>query len=79
METNVFWGVAPCSLVEIYRCFKGAVSIIRAMMMVVAVSTPKRRSVSDGLCGATSQKTVIFLKWSCLMIENVKLNYFLTR
>jgi hypothetical protein len=24
MKTAVFWVVAPCSLLEVYRCFRGA-------------------------------------------------------
>jgi hypothetical protein len=24
MKTTVFWDVAPCSLIEVYRCFRGA-------------------------------------------------------
>jgi hypothetical protein len=28
LETFVFWVVAPCNLVEIYRCLRGAVASI---------------------------------------------------
>jgi hypothetical protein len=32
MKIDVFWVVAPCSLVEVYRRFTGVPSIIRAMI-----------------------------------------------
>jgi hypothetical protein len=47
MKITIFWDVAPCSLVEIERRFRGAFL--------------KRPSVFTRLHGTTSQKTVIFI------------------
>jgi hypothetical protein len=39
MNMTVFWDVAPFSLVEVYRRFRGAaISIIRSMMEAVITS-----------------------------------------
>jgi hypothetical protein len=39
MKMAVFWDVAPCSLVEVYRRFRGPCSIIRALMMEAATTS----------------------------------------
>jgi hypothetical protein len=49
----VFWDVAPCSLVEVYRSFRGACCFHH------------QQWVSTRLHGATSQTTVIFLRNYC--------------
>jgi hypothetical protein len=36
MKMDVFWVVAPCSLVEVYQCFRGACTIT---LMMEAAST----------------------------------------
>jgi hypothetical protein len=47
VKMTAFWDVAPCSLMEVHRRFRGAYCIIRAM--------------SDHWHGATSLKSVIFV------------------
>jgi hypothetical protein len=48
----VFWVVAPCSVVEIYRRFRVlAVSVVRVMIL----------ALPTGLHGAVSHKTVVFV------------------
>jgi hypothetical protein len=42
MKMVVFWVVAPCSLVEDYRRFRGATSIIRAIILIM--ETARRTS-----------------------------------
>jgi hypothetical protein len=49
-------GIVPCSLVEVYRRFRGAYSIIRARRQCAPL---KRRSASTRLHGTVSQKAVI--------------------
>jgi hypothetical protein len=56
---DVFWDVAPCSLVDVYRRFSGT-SIITLMME--AASTCETSVTSTRLHGATFHKTVIFGK-----------------
>jgi hypothetical protein len=55
MKMAVFWVVAPCSLVEVYRRFRGAYcSIIKAMMMKAASTSVqlsrRQSSSSSGRC-----------------------------
>jgi hypothetical protein len=38
MKMTVFWDVAPCSLVEIYRRFRGAYCLYRFVLMMEAAS-----------------------------------------
>jgi hypothetical protein len=56
MKMAVFWDVAPCNLVEVYRRFRGAF-IIRVTMMETASTS----ETSTRLFGATIQKTAIFI------------------
>jgi hypothetical protein len=58
MKLTVFWEVAECSLIEINRRFRGAVSIIRVMMK--AVITYGTSVNFCGLHGVTYQETAIF-------------------
>jgi hypothetical protein len=55
LKMAVFWDVAQCSLVS-----KVLTASIIALIME-AVSTQKRRSISTRLHGAASQKTAIFI------------------
>jgi hypothetical protein len=52
----VFWDVAPCSLVEIDRRFRGQ----SVALMMEAVSTSESSVSFYRLLGATAQKTAIF-------------------
>jgi hypothetical protein len=63
LNTTVFWNVAPCSLVEIYRRFRGDYWVHRhpSPWWWRQQALLKRRSISTRLHGATSQKTVIFM------------------
>jgi hypothetical protein len=45
MKIAVFWVVAPCSLVEVYRRFRAA-SIIRAMIMVLMMEAASTSETS---------------------------------
>jgi hypothetical protein len=58
MKITALWDVAPCSLVEIGRRFKGAMAL-----RVEAVSRLKCPSLSARLHGATSQKEAIFITY----------------
>jgi hypothetical protein len=54
---TVFWDVAPCCIVEVYRRFRGAY-----YLHLQGDELPlKRREISTRLHGATSQKTAIFI------------------
>jgi hypothetical protein len=66
----VFWDIVPCSLVAIYRRFRGAYSLYHhgeeydagEKVRLDTGATPlKRRPISTRLHGATSQKAVIFI------------------
>jgi hypothetical protein len=48
-EDNVFWVVAPCSLVEVYQRFRGPCCLHH------------HRPDDGGLQGATTQKTAVFI------------------
>jgi hypothetical protein len=39
LKMAVFWNVAPCSLVEVYRCFRGATIQKIAIFILAAVRT----------------------------------------
>jgi hypothetical protein len=59
MNMTAFWDMAPCSLVEVARRFRGA--FIALMIETVRTfETLKHRSISARLHGAMSQKAVIF-------------------
>jgi hypothetical protein len=55
MMIAVFWVVAPCILVEVYKRFRGSCCpIIRAMALMM-------EAASTRLHGATTQKAAIFV------------------
>jgi hypothetical protein len=54
-KVAVFWVVATCSLVEVYRSFRCACSLHQSDR------TSERRQTSTGLHGVTTQKTVSHL------------------
>jgi hypothetical protein len=56
IKMAVFWVVAPCSLVEVFRCFRGACCIA---LMMEAPSTSETSVNFTRLHGATTQKTAI--------------------
>jgi hypothetical protein len=59
LKMTVFWDVATCSLVEVYRVSEmRTASIIALVMEYVPL---KRRSTSARLHGAISKKAVIFI------------------
>jgi hypothetical protein len=61
MKLTVFWDVASCILVEVYRHFRGAHCAHHKGALIMETVVPlKRRSVSIRLYGASSQKTVTF-------------------
>jgi hypothetical protein len=39
MKMAVFWDVAQCSLVEVYRCFRGACCLAAVVLTIKAAST----------------------------------------
>jgi hypothetical protein len=45
MKMTVFWDVAPFSLVEVYRRFRG-VSIIRAIALMMEAASTSKTSVN---------------------------------
>jgi hypothetical protein len=56
MKMAVFWVVAPCSLVEVYQCFRGPCCLHhQGALMMEAAKTSTR------LHGAATQKTAIFI------------------
>jgi hypothetical protein len=61
MKFRVFWDIAPCSHVEVDRCFRGAYGLHRPWSPWWWQYAPlKRRSTSTWLHGATSYKTLNF-------------------
>jgi hypothetical protein len=56
-EDTVFWDVAPCHLVEVYRHFRGAFCLHHQGDRISEMSV-----TSAKLHGAESQKTVIFVR-----------------
>jgi hypothetical protein len=56
MKMAVFWDVAPCSLVEVHRHFRGPCCLHNERDAPL-----KLRSPSTGLHGEISQKAVIFI------------------
>jgi hypothetical protein len=57
LKTTAFWDVAPCTLMEVDRRFRGA-----SCLHHQATNRPlKRRSTSTRQHGAASQKAVIFV------------------
>jgi hypothetical protein len=57
MMMTAFWVVAPCSLVEADRRFRGVYSIVRSILMIESVSTSEtsvnfyettRRNIPEG-------------------------------
>jgi hypothetical protein len=58
MKMAVFWDVAPCSLVDVYRRFRGVAASIRAPMMVKAsTSEIKIEDTEDSCCILTAVRT----------------------
>jgi hypothetical protein len=57
-EEDCLLDIAPCSLAEVYRRFRGACCLHHQGLMIEAL---KRRSISTRLHDATSQTTVIFI------------------
>jgi hypothetical protein len=55
MKMTAFWDVAPCSLVEVDRFFRGEDCLHHKYAPL------KRRPASTRLRGTTSQKAVIFI------------------
>jgi hypothetical protein len=54
MKVTLLWDVAPCSLVDTDRRFGGSY-----YLQCFITATSEKSSVSTGLHGATSRKTVI--------------------
>jgi hypothetical protein len=66
LKMTAFWDIAPCSLVEGDRQFRGCTaSIIKAMMEYAPL---KRRSISTILHDAISQKAVIII---CIYLAHI--------
>jgi hypothetical protein len=68
MKTTAFWDVAPCSLVEVDRRFRGVYCLLFHGNGLIAL---KRRSTSARLHGVTSQKPVFFEVLIILKRHNV--------
>jgi hypothetical protein len=60
-KLTVFWDVAPCSLVDIYRRFRGACCPHPSPDWWRQQAPLKHWSISSRLHGSISQKTVIFI------------------
>jgi hypothetical protein len=59
MKMRAFWGIAPCSLVVVDRCIRGAYCLHQHRQFAHS----KRRSTTTRLHGAISQKALIFIPW----------------
>jgi hypothetical protein len=60
MKMAIFWVVAPCSLVEVYRCFRGTWLPLSSPWWWGQQVPLKCQWTSARLHGATIQKTAIF-------------------
>jgi hypothetical protein len=60
MKMPAFWAVAPCSLVEVDRRFRGAYCLLQHRPEDRQYVPLKRRSTPTRLNGAISQWTVVF-------------------
>jgi hypothetical protein len=61
IKMTVFWDVAPCSLVEVYRRFTSAYCLHHKSLIVLMMEAISISETSTRLHCATSQKIVIFL------------------
>jgi hypothetical protein len=72
MKMIVFWSVAPCSLIDVYRRFRGA-SCPHAVSLIIEAATTSEKSVYfTRLHGATIQKkniSIHFSEWWTWMIQ----------
>jgi hypothetical protein len=60
---TAFWDIAPCSLVEVDRRFRGAYCLHHQddeLIALMIIAPLKRRSISTTLHGAIFQKAVYF-------------------
>jgi hypothetical protein len=70
----VFWEVAPCGLVDTDRCFRDACCLHHQGGEWTLKAPLKRRSVSTGLHGATSQKKAIFILYFSTCTSTIQIN-----